>query len=432
MCSRSWVFGAFAVLCLVALTWTFGLFFLNDSSVIMAYLFTIFNTLQGMFIFIFHCLLQKKVRKEFGKCFRRSQCCSTLPSEGPHNTTKPTARYSSATQSRIRRMWNDTVRKQSESSFISGDINSTSTLNQGMPGSYLLTNPLLRLQDCETNSGCNTLLAESLLCSSASPAALHAKGQPSLSASRDLSTMDTLPLNDHFTNSYEDYPDAGVICPSECPPRLDEAAFEKMIISELVQNNLRPRRVPQNMPQRGQPALQTPQELSLNEGNTNQSDFSSADDFVLSPTSHPPAMELLLLQPSDRETLQMPLLPQRTHSLYSKHVVRLQKGAGNEGQMKTEECNGQSLDNRDSLYTSMPDLRDSECPSSPESPDLVDGSPCESEEQCVKNLPDLGDGTQTNSYFQIEGCVGTRMPEGCPQNEGNATGEGQTQLITSL
>ncbi|TNN26683.1 Adhesion G protein-coupled receptor L2 [Liparis tanakae] len=27
-------------------------------------------------------------------------------------------------------MWNDTVRKQSESSFISGDINSTSTLNQ--------------------------------------------------------------------------------------------------------------------------------------------------------------------------------------------------------------------------------------------------------------------------------------------------------------
>lgn len=38
-----------------------------------------------------------------------------------------------SSQSRIRRMWNDTVRKQSESSFISGDINSTSTLNQGKP-----------------------------------------------------------------------------------------------------------------------------------------------------------------------------------------------------------------------------------------------------------------------------------------------------------
>uniref|UniRef100_A0A671LYE1 Adhesion G protein-coupled receptor L2-like n=1 Tax=Sinocyclocheilus anshuiensis TaxID=1608454 RepID=A0A671LYE1_9TELE len=132
---RSWVFGAFALLCLVCLTWSFGLFFLNDSSVIMAYLFTIFNTLQGMFIFIFHCLLQKKVRKEYSKCFRQSQCCTGLPAEGSHavnktSASRSTARYSSATQSRIRRMWNDTVRKQSESSFISGDINSTSTLNQ--------------------------------------------------------------------------------------------------------------------------------------------------------------------------------------------------------------------------------------------------------------------------------------------------------------
>ena len=61
MSGRSWVLGAFALLCLLGLTWSFGLFFLNESSVVMAYLFTIFNTLQGMFIFIFHCLLQKKV-----------------------------------------------------------------------------------------------------------------------------------------------------------------------------------------------------------------------------------------------------------------------------------------------------------------------------------------------------------------------------------
>lgn len=62
VCFRSWVLGAFALLFLLGLTWSFGLFFLSESSVVMAYLFTIFNTLQGMFIFIFHCLLQKKVR----------------------------------------------------------------------------------------------------------------------------------------------------------------------------------------------------------------------------------------------------------------------------------------------------------------------------------------------------------------------------------
>jgi len=39
-------------------------------------------------------------------------------------------------------MWNDTVRKQSESSFISGDINSTSTLNQGQSlGTFQLQKP---------------------------------------------------------------------------------------------------------------------------------------------------------------------------------------------------------------------------------------------------------------------------------------------------
>lgn len=35
-------------------------------------------------------------------------------------------------QSRIRRMWNDTVRKQSESSFMTGDINSSASLNRGI------------------------------------------------------------------------------------------------------------------------------------------------------------------------------------------------------------------------------------------------------------------------------------------------------------
>lgn len=66
-CSRSWVIGAIALLCLLGLTWAFGLMYVNESTVVMAYLFTIFNSLQGMFIFIFHCVLQKKVRFMWGK-----------------------------------------------------------------------------------------------------------------------------------------------------------------------------------------------------------------------------------------------------------------------------------------------------------------------------------------------------------------------------
>ncbi|XP_051783693.1 adhesion G protein-coupled receptor L3 isoform X11 [Erpetoichthys calabaricus] len=131
---KSWVIGAIALLCLLGLTWAFGLMYINENTVIMAYLFTIFNSLQGMFIFIFHCVLQKKVRKEYGKCLR-THCCSGKSVETSINSTKTsvsrtTGRYSTASQSRIRRMWNDTVRKQSESSFITGDINSSASLNR--------------------------------------------------------------------------------------------------------------------------------------------------------------------------------------------------------------------------------------------------------------------------------------------------------------
>ena len=65
---RSWALGAIALLFLLGLTWAFGLLFINENTVIMAYLFTTFNAFQGMFIFIFHCALQKKV----------SLCFSTL------------------------------------------------------------------------------------------------------------------------------------------------------------------------------------------------------------------------------------------------------------------------------------------------------------------------------------------------------------------
>ncbi|XP_042573671.1 adhesion G protein-coupled receptor L2-like isoform X8 [Cyprinus carpio] len=449
---RSWVFGAFALLCLVCLTWSFGLFFLNDSAVIMAYLFSIFNTLQGMFIFIFHCLLQKKVRKEYSKCLRQSQCCSALPSEGPHAVNKPsasrsTARYSSATQSRIRRMWNDTVRKQSESSFISGDINSTSTLNQGMSGNYLLTNPLLRPHD--TNSRYNNLLAETIVCSTPSPPAFRSPGQHSLTHSRDVSTMDTLPLNDNFNNSYsqreDDYEDPALCCPPADALRLDDVAFEKMIISELVHNNLRPRRPPQSQSgSKSQPASDSshrdPQETfdgGVGNRNRSEDDATVSDTSALPPSSSHPALELLLLHPNDREALEAPLLPQRTHSLLYNAQKASRKAEQDEESAK-ELDDTPSPNNRDSLYTSMPNLRDSQ---SSESPDLVsgqdDGSPCssaqsETEEQCYKSLPDLGDGTQPLSYYQIsrrgtsEGCIGPGIPEGEPSSDG------QMQLITSL
>ncbi|KAJ0011543.1 hypothetical protein NQD34_012518 [Periophthalmus magnuspinnatus] len=451
---RSWVLGAFALLCLLGLTWSFGLFFLNESSIVMAYLFTIFNTLQGMFIFIFHCLLQKKVRKEYSKCFRQSQCCGALPPEGSHSsaktsTSRSTARYSSATQSRIRRMWNDTVRKQSESSFISGDINSTSTLNQGMTGNYLLTNPLLRTHD--TNPY-NNLLAETVVCNTPSPSAFHSPGQHSLSHSRDISAMDTLPLNGNFNNSYslrdDDY--EAVRAPADLGGlTLDDAAFEKMIISEIVHNNLRPRGAPKgrNAP-RERDRTQTraaPDQGSGSEDDAIVADHAEASSPQRGPARGGPAPLELLLHPHHKEVLEAPLLPQRTHSLlYSAHKAP-RRPEGPET-VTSEDTGSQSPNNRDSLYTSMPNLKDSPSasPYPPEDEELSHSPPSDTEDAYRKSMPELGDGPPPLSYYHIhrapsDGCIlppeGQDGPQDCPLDcppDGQAAADGQMQLITSL
>ncbi|XP_064003957.1 adhesion G protein-coupled receptor L2 isoform X20 [Pogoniulus pusillus] len=383
---KSWVLGAFALLCLLGLTWSFGLLFINEGTVVMTYLFTVFNAFQGMFIFIFHCALQKKVRKEYGKCFRHSYCCGGLPTESPHSsvkasTTRTSARYSSGTQSRIRRMWNDTVRKQSESSFISGDINSTSTLNQG-----------------------------------------H-----SLNNARDTSAMDTLPLNGNFNNSYSlrngDYNDSVQVV--DCGLSLNDTAFEKMIISELVHNNLRGGSKNHNL-ERTLPAK------AVIGGSSSEDDAIVADASSLM-HSDTPGLEL------HHKELEAPLIPQRTHSL----LYQPQKKVKTEGtdsyvsQLTAEADDHLQSPNRDSLYTSMPNLRDSPYPES--SPDIEeDLSPSrrsENEDIYYKSMPNLGAGHQLQMYYQIsrgnsDGYIIPINKEGCIP-EGDVR-EGQMQLVTSL
>ncbi|XP_064796593.1 adhesion G protein-coupled receptor L3-like isoform X3 [Oncorhynchus masou masou] len=235
---KSWVIGAIALLCLLGLTWAFGLMYVNESTVIMAYLFTIFNSLQGMFIFIFHCVLQKKVRKEYGKCLR-THCCSGKSVEssigsGKSSASRPPGRYSTGSQSRIRRMWNDTVRKQSESSFITGDINSSASLNRGAMANHLITNALLRPHG--TNNPYNTLLGDSAVYNNPS-VGMYNTQEGILNNARDTSVMDTLPLNGNHGYSI-----ASADYMSDCVQIIDrgynhkETTLEKKILKELTSN----------------------------------------------------------------------------------------------------------------------------------------------------------------------------------------------------
>ncbi|XP_066459512.1 adhesion G-protein coupled receptor D1 isoform X2 [Eleutherodactylus coqui] len=46
-------------------SWIFGVLAVNEQSIIFQYMFAVFNSLQGFFIFLFHCLLNSEVRAAF-------------------------------------------------------------------------------------------------------------------------------------------------------------------------------------------------------------------------------------------------------------------------------------------------------------------------------------------------------------------------------
>ncbi|TTE81755.1 CD97 antigen [Bagarius yarrelli] len=73
---RGFVLTAVAQLCVLGGMWVFGCFlFQEEGTLVIAYLFTLFNSLQGVLIFIMHCLMSKPVKEEYKKLF--GNLCTT-------------------------------------------------------------------------------------------------------------------------------------------------------------------------------------------------------------------------------------------------------------------------------------------------------------------------------------------------------------------
>uniref|UniRef100_A0A3Q3WAP9 Adhesion G protein-coupled receptor L4 n=1 Tax=Mola mola TaxID=94237 RepID=A0A3Q3WAP9_MOLML len=72
---RSCARGAMALLFVLGATWTFGVLHILNETTLTAYLFTITNAFQGMFIFIFLCVLSRKIQEEYYRLFKNVPCC---------------------------------------------------------------------------------------------------------------------------------------------------------------------------------------------------------------------------------------------------------------------------------------------------------------------------------------------------------------------
>ncbi|XP_073444814.1 adhesion G protein-coupled receptor E3-like isoform X2 [Dendrobates tinctorius] len=69
--TRLLTFKALSQLFILGCTWIIGLFQFGSESLVASYIFTICNSLQGVYIFVVHCLLNRQVREEYNRVFRR-------------------------------------------------------------------------------------------------------------------------------------------------------------------------------------------------------------------------------------------------------------------------------------------------------------------------------------------------------------------------
>ncbi|XP_078090948.1 adhesion G protein-coupled receptor E5-like [Mustelus asterias] len=93
---RIFIVTAFAQLVLLGCSWIFGVFHFQERTIALAYIFTILNSFQGVFIFILHCLNNKQVRDEYRRCIARFSVAMKISkyttfADSSHRTTSTRA-----------------------------------------------------------------------------------------------------------------------------------------------------------------------------------------------------------------------------------------------------------------------------------------------------------------------------------------------------
>ncbi|GFU05574.1 latrophilin Cirl [Nephila pilipes] len=71
---KIWNFRSFFLVVLLSLTWTSALIFINDESTVLAYIFSVLNSVQGVAIIWLYCFLNEKVKEDIRKLLNHDLC----------------------------------------------------------------------------------------------------------------------------------------------------------------------------------------------------------------------------------------------------------------------------------------------------------------------------------------------------------------------
>ena len=103
----------FGIMVLFGLTWAFGALTISDASLAFQFLFAIFNSLQGFFIFLFFCVLGKEARElwlQFLCRGRKIPWITSASTSQPHKGRAPDSSSAVSSQQRSRVTSNTALR----------------------------------------------------------------------------------------------------------------------------------------------------------------------------------------------------------------------------------------------------------------------------------------------------------------------------------
>ena len=97
------------ILVTLGLTWLFGAVAIGDAKLVFQYLFTIFNSMQGLLVFIFYCVLSVQTRTKYKTHFGIDQgkdsntgCTGTYNSALEHTTNIELKKFKARLDKRLK------------------------------------------------------------------------------------------------------------------------------------------------------------------------------------------------------------------------------------------------------------------------------------------------------------------------------------------
>ncbi len=107
-----------AILVVLGLTWVFGVLAIKDAKLVFQYLFCIFNSLQGLLVFIFYCVLSKDTRNKWKVlCSGKGKL---VISSGRYHQAQSDSRFQEVTPSNTSRNSNTGISSLTSSSNNAG------------------------------------------------------------------------------------------------------------------------------------------------------------------------------------------------------------------------------------------------------------------------------------------------------------------------